>query len=597
MCGITSIYNTISLSNINPELIKKMNNALHHRGPDDEGYFDSDHCFFGHKRLSIIDLSSDGHQPFFSDDNRYVMVYNGEIYNYIELRDELRQKGHNFRTKTDTEVLLKSYLEWKEKCLNKLNGMFAFIIYDRGLNQLFIARDRFGIKPLYYTIINNTYYFASEIKALKIIPGIDLEINDQAVFDYFIFNRTDIAEETFYKNIHRFPKAHYGYLSKDGLKLTKWWDAEDHIKEETNDSYEEILQNVKDLFVDSVRLRMRSDVPVGVCLSGGLDSSILTGVLFDELGVDSSFKTFTTSYPGHPIDETKYVDALNKKYPFQNFRAYPTSETAFNELEKFISFYDEPVPSASPYSQYEVMKLAKENEVTVLLDGQGGDENFAGYQYFHGYNFQGLKNEKQYFKLGREILSSFKRRQEKSAFQLFAFQHLPRYIQKKVLKKQNSYLDPDFFDKYIDTSIIFNNFFSAKNLNHSLALHFKYKLEHLLHWEDRNSMAFSLESRVPYLDYRFVEYLLKVPEKHKISQGENKLLQKRSLGEYTIDMILNRKDKIGFGTPMEDWIKEDCLNKDKNISHIKYFHNKEINSNQNFKIKWKYFIFSIWRNS
>jgi len=587
MCGIAGIYSKSHITKNDIDTVQKMNEIQKHRGPDDEGLWDNNYCVLGHRRLAIIDLSSDGHQPFFSDDGKLIMTYNGEIYNYIEIRDELSKLGWSFRTKTDTEVLLKSYEQWGKDCLQKFNGMFAFAIYDTITNKMFIARDRVGVKPFYYTIIDDKFYFASETKALKIIPSISLSINNQAVFDYFVFNRTDIWDETFHNEIKRLPKGHYGVVDENGLKITRWWNPKDYIKNPIEiNNISEVYNKVEELLVSSVKLRMRSDVTVGSCLSGGLDSSVLVGIVAQHFpDLIGSYKTFTASFPGFDKDETAFVELLQKKYNFHNFRTYPTAETLSCDLEKFLYHQDDPVPTTSPYAQFKVMELANNNNVTVLLDGQGGDENFAGYQYFHGYFLTSLLKSWNIINLFKEAWKIYSRKQEKEAFYIFAYQQLPDRVKKNALYKKHNYLDKDFFYTYVENSIPYQFFFNKIGLNESLVAHFNYKLEHLLRWEDRNSMAFSIEARVPYLDYRLIEYVLSLPEHIKIKAGETKYLQKNSVGKYSIPEIVNRKDKIGFATPERVWMEKKeilaLINVNNNYQYFKkHFKNFD-------KINWK----------
>ena len=554
MCGIAGIYCHKGITPFDVELIDTMNDIQKHRGPDDVGRYVDPFCALGHRRLAIIDLSKDGHQPFESDDHRFQIVYNGEIYNYIELRDELRQIGWQFRTKTDTEVLLKAYQQYGKACLSRFNGMFAFAIYDTEKQSLFLARDRIGIKPLYYTIIGSKLYFASEIKALHANSSLKHSVNYQSLFDYLVFNRTDIYDETFLNEIKRIPKGCYATFDSDGLQVNQWWNPENYLHNNSDDNLEEISKKIEELLVSAVMLRMRSDVPVGSCLSGGLDSSILIGILSTHYNINDDYHTFTASFPGHSIDETSYIDLLNKKYPFKNFRTFPTGKEARDRLREFIYANDEPTTNSSFYSQYEVMRLAKEYGVIVLLDGQGGDEGFAGYQYFHGFNLYGLLRKGRFAQFGFELLKSLLRKQDKSAYQTLLFQVLPDPIKKKLLFRTVPYIHSDFFYEYIKSSRIYNEFFDADGLNKSLIRHYQFKLEHLLRMEDRNSMAFSLEARVPYLDYRLVEYLLSVSEELKIKNGETKYLQKMALKQYTAPEILERTDKIGFGTPGDEWM-------------------------------------------
>lgn len=555
MCGIAGIFNINNISAFEVELVKRFNDIQRHRGPDDEGIYSDESCVLGHRRLSIIDLSKDGHQPFCSDDGRYILVYNGEIYNYIELKKELEGNGWNFKTKTDTEVLLKAYLQYGKDCLKKFNGMFAFAIYDKIAKNIFFARDRVGIKPLYYTIRNSTIYFASELKALLLVPDINFSLDNQSLFDYLVFNRTDIFDETFLNEIKRVPNGYYGEYSDDNFRLTQWWNPESYLIDSPIDDIQTIQRKIHEILISAVDLRMRSDVPVGSCLSGGLDSSILIGILYNQLKVEKDYPAFTASFPGYPIDEIKYVDDLNKHYPFKSYRTFPTSEIAYEQLIEFVRINDEPTTNPSFFSQYEVMKKASQIGVTVLLDGQGGDESFAGYQYFHGFNLYGLLKDKYILTFCLELIKSIIRKQHISAYQTLLFQLLPDYARKKILLKTVPYVEPEFFYEYIDSSKVYTEFFDADNLNMSLVRHFQYKLEHLLRMADRNSMAFSLEARLPYLDYRLIEYVLGLSSSLKIKNGETKYLQKKALEKYTTKMILSRTDKIGFGTPGEDWMK------------------------------------------
>ncbi|MCI5158583.1 MAG: hypothetical protein D3906_09120 [Candidatus Electrothrix sp. AUS1_2] len=379
-----------------------------------------------------------------------------------------------------------------------------------------------------------------------------------ALFDYLVFNRTDIYDETFFRNIKRIPKGCHALFNQQGLYIKQWWNPETFLNETTDKpDAEKICTDIEELFLSSLRLRMRSDVPVGSCLSGGLDSSIMIGALFQHFDIGSNYAAFTASFPGHPIDETKYIDNLNRQYNFHNIRTYPDADKAYKSLKNFLYANDEPTTNSSFYSQYEVMRLAKENGVTVLLDGQGGDESFAGYQYFHGFNLYGLLKQKKGIRLTSELAMSILRKQHVSVYQTFLFQLLPDLLKKKALLRTLPYIEQDFFHEYIDQSRIYNEFFNVSGLNQSLVRHFQYKLEHLLRMEDRNSMAFSLEARVPYLDYRLVEYVLGLPENLKIQAGETKYLQKKALGKYTISEILARTDKIGFGTPGDEWMLTD----------------------------------------
>src|SRR3989339_204329 len=599
MCGIAGVFTRTGVGQAAVSVVRRMNDLQKHRGPDDEGLYKDPYCVFGHRRLSIIDLSKDGHQPFFSDDSRYIMVCNGEIYNYIELRDELIEHGISFGTATDSEVLLKAYLHYGPACLSRFNGMFAFAVYDSLEKSLFLARDRFGVKPLYYTQTNGTFYFASEIKALRQTVGQTYTVNEQALFEYLCFNRTDIGEETFLNQIKRLHKGCYAIYG-ESLKIQQWWDPETFLANPVADSVEEICRTTEELLVSSVALRMRSDVTVGSCLSGGLDSSILAGIVYQHKHASGDYLTFTAAFPGYALDETRYVEALNLRYPFKNYQTYPSANNAYENLRRFVYANDEPLTGPSFYSQYEVMRLAHEHNVTVLLDGQGGDESFAGYQYLHGFRFNELFRTGRYGKLAAEMLQSIIRGQEKEGFQTFLFQVFPPSLRKTLLLRTLPHIKKSFFSQHVDHSVIYQRFFSAPDLNASLARHFLYKFEHLLRPEDRNAMAFSIEARMPYLDYRLVEYLLRVPGSLKLKKGETKMLQKRALGKYSIPQIVERRDKIGFGTPGNQWMRDERWQKLTETNYrvlcdrFPHIFNDRVQLKHNLYDRWKINQIATW---
>jgi len=555
MCGICGVFAPDQIRPSHHRLVDVQKEILRHRGPDATGVFTDAHCVLGHRRLAIIDLSDDGRQPFASPGGRYQMVFNGEIFNYIELRHELVANGRVFTTKTDTEVLLAAYETWGPDCLSRLNGMFAFAIYDAQAKTLFLARDRFGVKPLYYARQDGVLYFASEIRALLAVPGLSRAVNRQSLFDYLAFNRTDIHDETFLADVFRLPKGCRAICdASGGMDIRTWWSPLPFLDAPIGVSEAEHVRAVAELAADAARLRLRSDVPVGSSLSGGIDSSILVGLLYDAVGAPDPYHCFTAAYPGDPVDETRYVDALARRYPFVGHRVTPTADEALGDLPAFVRAADEPTTNPSFYAQYRVMRLARESGVVVVLDGQGADEIFAGYQYFHGFYLYGLLCRKSFSRFSLELAAMLSRRQSPSFLAALAFQLLPGSLRRISLGRAMPFLRRDFFQEGYAGSRIAREFFQARGLNHSLALHFQYKLEHLLRLEDRNSMAFSLEARVPYLDYRLVERLLATPEDLKIRNGQTKSLQRLALGRYTAPEILDRKDKLGFATPEAQWM-------------------------------------------
>lgn len=553
MCGICGIIN-FNNQVINKDPIHEMMKRMKHRGPDDEGIYLHNNIGFGFVRLSIIDLSYAGHQPMSSPYDRYTIIFNGEIYNYIEIRKDLELKGYIFRTKTDTEVLLNSYIEWGSDCLNKFNGMFAFAIYDKKNGVIFIARDRFGIKPFYYFQDNNSFIFASEIPPIiEILEQKPLPDN-QSIFDFLVFNRTDQTDRTFFQDIKKLQHGQCISIKDSHVTLDTWYRLREHIKDPFQNP-EEYLET----FQSAVGLRLRSDVPVGVCLSGGLDSSSIVSVLLKNFN-KYDLNTFSAVYEkGQTGDETEfineYLSSLNNMY-----YTTPNADSLYNDLDAFVSAHGEPIPSTSPYAQFKVMELAQKN-VVVTLDGQGADEELAGYHYFFGYFFKDLLQNLRLFKLGSEILHYLTIHKSLFGLKTFLYFLLPENLRTRTQISAKAYLTPDFIQQYQNTNSIAGNLYGSKTLKDALLDHFEYKLEHLLKWEDRNSMWFSLESRVPFLDHNLVEKTLALPGDQKIERGMTKSILRKSMKGLLPEKIRARKDKIGFGTPQDEWFRTNKFQK------------------------------------
>lgn len=546
MCGIAGIVN-FSDEKADASQIKAMLEKLKHRGPDAEGLFLRDNVGFGHVRLSIIDLSVAGHQPMFSNDDRYMIIFNGEIYNYIELKAELQPK-YTFRTKTDTEVLLASYIVWGENCLSKLNGDFSFVIYDIQEKVIFGARDRFGIKPFYYHLEEAKFIFASEIKA--IIPLLkDIEPNNKSIFDYLAFNRCDQSNETFFSSIFKLPHGHCFTIKKGKFKIRRWYHLANTIHYPTPVSAEAYREELR----KSVKLRLRSDVPIGVCLSGGMDSSSLTSMLYHDFHV-KELKTFSAVFQkGHWADESAYIHAYKDTLKNMHF-VTPTGESFYKEFNEFIVSHCEPMPSVSPYAQYKVMQLAKGN-VVVTLDGQGADEMLGGYTYFYGSYFKELLRNFKVMTLLRETIAYNKKNLSKEGFTFFLYYLLPIGLKKIAGRKKYGSIHPDFYERYSEQSTISETLYNPDTLHDSFLQHFEYKLEHLLKWDDLNSMSFSIESRVPYLDHHLVETTLSLPTNLLIKDGVSKYILRQAVKNILPQEIYNRFDKKGFETPSDEWFR------------------------------------------
>jgi asparagine synthase (glutamine-hydrolysing) len=542
-----------------------MKDSLKHRGPDGEGQYIDGPVALGHRRLSIIDLSDKGSQPMCNEDETIWITYNGEIFNYIELREELIKKGHDFKSKTDTEVIIHAYEEYGTECLKKLNGMFAFVLYDKKEDVLFCARDRYGIKPFYYYIDNEKFVFASEIKAILQDTTIHREQNDRTIYDYLVFNRYDHCEETFFKDIYRLPPSHFLIIKDNKMEIKKWWNTTIQYSKRDRSSN---INHFRSLFKDSVRLRLRSDVPVGSCLSGGLDSSSIVCTINDLIGNKGNFQTFSAVYDREWVkDESEYIEEVVEKTNTKKNYIYPDENALLNDLHKFIYYQEEPFGHTSFFVQWMVMKLAHRNNTKVLLDGQGGDELLAGYMYMFGYYFYELFKEKRYFKLLKEISLYYKNHKTIFGILLFFFMMAPESLQKRIAFRVNvgsditlrKWVSKDFYNVHKEKSSLLADFINAKSLNKALQKHIVYKLEHLLRCEDKSAMAFSIETRLPFLDYRLVDFMFTVPSYLKIDNGTTKVILREAMKDTIPEKIVNRQSKFGFETKEADWFRTDAF--------------------------------------
>lgn len=554
MCGISGIINLKSNS-VQESDLNDMISEMKHRGPDDDGTYLNKNIGLGFVRLSIIDLTKAGHQPMFSHDKKYVLVFNGEIFNYLELREELKNKGYRFNTDTDTEVLINSYLEWGDECQHRFNGMWAFVIYNTENGEIFISRDRYGVKPLYFYQNEEIFAFASEIPSLLKVINEKPQANMQVIFDYLIFNRTDQTENTFFENIH---KLQHGYCLKidttNNVTIPapqKWYDLKEKVSKRRGKTFEE--SDFKTLFSDAIKLRLRSDVPVGVCLSGGLDSSAIVSTLLKEFK-KKELNTFSAVYKeGQTGDESKFIKLYEDELK-NMFYTTPDSVTLMDDLKKYIKIHAEPIPTTGPYAQYKVMELASKN-VVVTLDGQGADEMLAGYLYFFGFFFKDLFIKLKWGKLIKELFFYLKIHKSLFGIKSFVYFLLPVKLRTKTRVNEKGYVNKEFTEKYSSLNSIAGNLYEASSLNEALINHFEYKLEHLLKWEDRNSMAFSLESRVPFLDHRLVESVLSIDGERVIRNGMTKNILRNSMQGVLPEKIRLRVDKTGFETPQDEWFR------------------------------------------
>ncbi|HEX8399465.1 MAG TPA: asparagine synthase (glutamine-hydrolyzing) [Pyrinomonadaceae bacterium] len=569
MCGIAGIVSR--KGQLEQAQLKRMTDAIAHRGPDGEGAWInfSGNAALGHRRLAIIDLSESGRQPMFYANGRFSITFNGEIYNYLELRDDLEKRGFKFKSTSDTEVLLALFAEKGEKCLAELDGMFAFAIWDEQEQSLFAARDRFGEKPFYYAIYDNTFYFASEMKALW-AAGVPRAVSNRMLYNYLtagnMYNPHDLSQ-TFYEGIFKLKAAHYFFISPQELKIeqTCYWNL-DYKTVKQNISDDEAAEEFRFLFNESVKRRLRSDVPVGSSLSGGLDSSLVVCTI-DRLNAEKPVRqaTFSARFPGFAKDEGKYMQAVIERTNAESHFVYPDDFGLVENLEKLFHHQEEPFGSASIYAQFCVMQLAKENNVTVLLDGQGADELLAGYHpYFEDY-FRDLavrdkktwRQEQQAFydTYGAKINGDgFNLKETVRRFLPAVLKDKARSVRHRLQKTNGSgFLDSGFQQEFSDFSFSFPP--RPDNLPESL-----YRsttggsLEELLRYADRNSMAHSREVRLPFLYHRLAEFLFSLPSNFKIRNATTKYIMREAFKDILPAEIVNRTDKIGYEPPQKSWL-------------------------------------------
>jgi asparagine synthase (glutamine-hydrolysing) len=567
MCGIAGIVSR-NTALVQQQKLQSMATALQHRGPDGEGFWidKKNNVGFAHRRLAIIDLSSTGAQPMHYR-NRYSIVYNGEIYNYIELRDELRKKGHHFSTQSDTEVILAAYAEYGDECVQHFDGMFAFAIWDNEYEELFAARDRFGEKPFYYFFDGEQLIFASEMKALW-AAGIAKETSNTMLLNYltlgFVSNPAN-AEETFYSNIQKLPAASsliYAIDDSD-IIVNQYWDIDKETITDINDE-NQVQQRFRELFYQSVKRRLRSDVAVGTSLSGGLDSSSIVAAI-NQLKTPNSKLSFSAVFPGFEKDESEHIAAVNRKFNLQGHSVIPTAEGFMNDFEKLVYHQEEPFQSASIYAQYKVYELAKQHGVTVLLDGQGADEILAGYtKYYHWY-WQELVAKGRFGLLNKE-------RKAINEFGININWNYKNYIAAYMPSRAAKKLEQNLYKQQANNSDIKQEFLWQNSDKETLhkpiveklndILYFnsmQFGLEELLRYADRNSMAHSREVRLPFLNHELVQFIFSLPSSCKIKEGFTKWILRSTMQKQLPESIVWRKDKIGFEPPQYQWMQHSTM--------------------------------------
>ena len=549
LCGIVALGRPAEL-----ETTRAMARALDHRGPDGNGEFADDGVAFGFRRLAIIDLSDAGNQPFASDDGALQLLHNGEIYNYRELRRELEGRGHRFRSQTDTEVILRAYEEWGDRCVERFNGMWAFALWDGRRRRLFCARDRFGVKPFYYRWDGGRFAFASEPKAFAAVEK--LEPNIRAVRDFLARDAVEHTDETFFGGVKKLPAAHSLVVDEHGLRVARYWRLEP--RGATGDAAEA----VRELLLDSVRLRLRSDVPIGTCLSGGIDSSAIA-CLVDHLlrheaqnakPVGERQKTFTAYFDDAGFDERPYARAVVERTRADaHWITFDASELV-EAIPSIVSAQDEPFRSTSIVAQWFVMRAAKRGGLKVMLDGQGGDEVFAGYHGYFAPHFADLLLSARLRELGREV-AAYRTLHQPGTARLVADLVRP-FVPERTRAAARSRLTGGTTIAHKDLLAVDAQDDGADGVGGRDRLHRQLHLimarrglPELLRYEDRNSMAHSLEARVPFLDYRLVELAYGLDGGELIRDGRTKSVLRRALRDLLPPVVADRVDKVGFVTP------------------------------------------------
>jgi asparagine synthase (glutamine-hydrolysing) len=553
MCGIAGFLYEGVAPVAARTMVRRMIGLQRHRGPDGEGFFDSKGVSLGHCRLAIIDLTETGHQPMADQEGRYWITFNGEIYNYLELREELRGLGCYFQGCSDTEVLLAAFCQWGEKCLERLRGMFAFAIWDERAGCLFAARDRLGIKPFHYWVNGTSQLaFASELKALlEFLP--DRRVNSALAQQFLAWNVLDHEPgETMIAGIMRLPPAH-ALLWRQGeeLRLWRYWDL--HVNEDLHvaPEYEQgLIKEFRRQFEETISLHLRSDVPVGTCLSGGLDSSAIVCVVNSELHRRGVWQkdlqhTFSACFEDPHLDERPYIEVVVNAIACQSHYVFPSGERFAEDLERWVWHQEEPVGGSGVYAQYCVARLAQEQGIKVLLDGQGADEQLAGYRKFILVYLRQLLKSGSYAEAVFEAMAFFCRPE---ILRTSRFVDARRYLYSSLPEGTVLWPDGSFPERPktlgVDMSL-------GSRIKEDLT---RFSLPPLLRFEDRNMMAFGIESRVPFVDHLFVEWMAKLPASLRLSSGWTKRILREALKGVLPEPIRTRKSKLGFLTPEPAWL-------------------------------------------
>ncbi len=565
MCGICGIYNFKKNKPISKNILESMNNTMIHRGPDEGGLYIDKYIGLGHRRLSIIDLQK-GKQPMSNEDRTVWVTYNGEIYNYKDLKDLLLKKGHKFKTNCDTEVIVHAFEEYGTESVLMFNGMFSFAVWDGKNETLFLVRDRLGIKPLYYAISDEYFIFASEIKAILQHPSIKAEVEINSIPEY-LFCTSLLNGNTMFKDIYSVPAGHKIVFKNKTKQITKYWDIELKNIQEDEFSFEQYKKQIYNILEDSVRMRLMSDVPFGSLLSGGLDSSLISALATKH--VSNKLKTFSIEYSknielSRSNSDTKYASMMANTFQTDHKEFILDPQEYYDILEKVIWHVEKPIELTTP-SLYLLHKNLKEY-VTVVLSGEGADELFGGYFFF-------LK--------------------QAQTNQLKEFPWAPYFDEVSMLLNADIERETNFKENVKSTLYdLLNRFETDDFLNKVLYLFIKYYLLEMLERQDKTSMAWGIEARVPFIDHRLVEYIMNIPSRHKIRNGTEKYILRESFRDFIPSEVIDRK-KRPFPFPIDP----KSIFKQKNTANdlvqsgnsriALYFNKKEVDDFFNKKNRFK----------
>ena len=589
MCGITGII--YKNKNVEAAELEKMTEKIKHRGPDSSGIYMDKNVGFGHRRLSIIDVSDHSNQPFFYND--LILIFNGAIYNYLEIKDELMSHGYSFKTTSDTEVLLLAYDKWGVDCVKKFNGMWSFAIHDKKQNIVFCSRDRFGVKPFYYYADGDQFIFASEIKAVLEIKKVTT-VNTQIILQFIETNFTEHNNETFFEGIFKLPGSHslvYD-LKTNVFQIYKYYELEFNA-EVSKLNLQDSINLFEEKFQESIKLRIRSDVKIGSALSGGLDSSYIVAVSAKQFTTKKDFNAVTVGSLHKEEDEGDRARIISDCVGIENSIIYPDKKEFEQLLPQVIYSLEEPFGGLSIYMQTFLMKQAQKLGIKVLLDGQGADEVLLGY---NNYTAAFLKSHR--LKDNVKFLLKLRNHYDISIFKglLIYFYYSNFNVRKTYLKLRGLGLKSKY-KKLIDYNhirILNNSYKNIFELQKNEI--FWAQIPQLLRWEDMNSMAYGIETRLPYLDYKFVETCLSINNNFKIFTGWSKYILRKNLQKHIPDEIAWNRKKIGFNPPIEEWWprSEEITNTINKSLIIKELFKHKFNYINDRDFEWKLYNIAIW---